>query len=148
MPRREFRELHFDGRVASFNRQFADIHARYAALTNHEHLVVGTHNLPAAPERPVALGGSHGNKDLVAWFKRVLMPTDPNQVARTQHFDPPVFGFAFIIFKINIELRVGIDPYEIRHGRLNRDSLGIVVASSFAVVRKRSGGNQQNTHCQ
>ena len=74
------------------------------------------------------------------------MPADPNEVAGAEHLDTPVFGFALVVFEINVELSMRIDPDKIRHGRLDRDSLGIVVASCFTVVRERCRGDQQNTH--
>ena len=104
--------------------------------------------MAATAERPVAFGGSHGYQDLVLWLKRVFMPADPNEVARAEHLYAPVFGFALVVFEINVELSMRIDPYQLGHGRFDGNSNSVVVASRFAVVRKRGGGNQQNTHCQ
>src|SRR5205085_8351975 len=119
LSRREFRELHFHSLVAGFYRQLPDLAARYAALADHKHLAVGTHNLTTTPERPVALRGGHADQDLVTWLKRILMPADAHQVPGAEHLDAPVFGLAFVVFQIIVKLSMGINPYQIAHGRLD-----------------------------
>src|SRR5437660_5453224 len=65
--------------------------------------------------------------DFIARLDRASGPACPAQDARTVCFDAPMNEVAVLVFHVQVNLRVGIGPDELRHGSFNGNSRLLVV---------------------
>src|SRR6266699_146265 len=125
-------------------RGIAPIGRRTSSRRTQEQLLsVGQRGFPAVGSIGPILGAEPQDRDLGSRRHRVLVPAAPEQRIRCAAFDHPCHDFPVRAFHVDVEPRVGIDPFHLGNGSFQRDRLGPVKFRRECMMRDYGCGSCQ-----
>jgi hypothetical protein len=104
-----------------------------------EFSAVGKYDFRKKPDCRPVLGWSGNDRDFVSRFQRILGPAGVSKNAGRLAFEIPVHEVATFVRHIQVNLRMGIAPVELRYRSLERDLGPVFVRRATVVCHHRDG---------
>jgi hypothetical protein len=99
---------------------------------------IGEKYVRANPHKLAFLARVKDQSNIVAVLQCHVSPAQPDQISRIIQFDSPAYNLALVIFRVKINLAMGIGPHKLRNAALDSDPSCKVVPLRSVVCHDRA----------